>query len=105
MQTATSVLTLRLYSAQYSVTPGFDLHWIQPFDLGQTVEASVSRDDALNPQPPQDRSMQQVPRPELRELVGEQRCLLDIDGLNRLHPLPHEVCEAAEDVPSLRPEA
>ena len=49
MQTATSVLTLRLYSAQYSVTPGFDLHWIQPFDLGQTVEASVSGDDALNP--------------------------------------------------------
>ena len=105
MQTATSVVTLRLHSAQYPVTPGFDLHRIQPFDLGQTVEASVGRDDVLNLQPPDDRSMQQVTSPELGELIGEQRCLLDIDGLNRLHPLPHEVCEAVEDIPSLRPEA
>ncbi len=42
--------------------------------------------------------MQQVPSPELRELVGEKRCLLDIDGLNWLHPLPHEVCEAVEHI-------
>ena len=40
--------------------------------------------------------------PELRGLVGEQRCLLDIDGLIWLHPLPHEVCEAVEDIPSLQ---
>ncbi len=64
-----------LYSVQYPVTPSLDLHWIQPFDLDQTVEASVSRDDVLNLQPPHDRSMQQVTSPELRELVGEHgRC-------------------------------